>query len=143
MSRMENEFKIDDGILTQISKIDDQQIRIICLLLLQGMEKISQKIDNLVHDEVALRKAVLNGIAHKHEADHDWIDDHKVQTAQNKQILTRAEPIIVWAEAKIKAEKEAEKNKKTLVMRALEAIVTQAGTILATATAVYLGIKVF
>ena len=143
-------FDVKGEILAQISKTGDENLRVVLLLMLgvldasiMGVEKISNKIDNLVNDEVTLRKAVLNELEANHEADHFWISDHKKQSEINMQILSRANRLIPWAEKKILEEEEASRNKKSLFMKALEAIVSQTGTIITTAIAVYLGIKVF
>lgn len=151
-------FELKSEILAQISKTQDENMRIVLLLLLgvleagaegmrqiadsgaEGVQRIAAKIDELRNDEDALRKAVLNGIAATHEDDHHWVAQHRKDVADYDAMMIRAEPLIKWVEQRVKDEQTAKDNRKSLVQRALEAAAAQMGTILITALATYTGL---
>lgn len=139
-------FELKSEILNQISKTQDENMRIVLLLLLgvleagaEGMQQIADKIDELRNDEDALRKTVLNGIANIHEDDHHWLAEHRKGGAECDAMMERAMPVIDWVEQQVKSETEAKANRKSLVQKGLEAAAGQIVTILITALVTYLG----
>ena len=138
-------FELKSEILTRISQTQDENMRIILLLLLGVMEhgadeikKVGDKIDDLKRDEIALRKTVLNGLADTHHDDHLWLTDHRRFSEANQFLIDRAKPCMDWVEEQINLQEEAKQNRKSWLQKAFEGFFNQLGTILATALGTYI-----
>ena len=75
------EMSIKNEILQAIAKTDDQNMKIVLLLMVGLLEEISDKLDN------ELRTTVLNGHSDVHDVHHDWVSKkirEEDETAENK-----------------------------------------------------------
>lgn len=70
---------IKNDIIEAISKTDDQNIKVVLMLLLGVLDAIGGKIDAMRADEVGLRDAVLNGHAVNHDKHHEWVELRMIQ----------------------------------------------------------------
>ncbi len=143
-------FDIKGEILSQIGKTSDETMRTVLLLMLgvldmsvQGIEKLSVKIDNLITDEEALRKTVLNGLAKSHDREHADFREHLRFSEEHREMIERAKPLMAFVEKMMIEQEETKKLKKSLFHKFLETLVDQSGVIIMTALITYLGIKVF
>jgi hypothetical protein len=143
-------FELRSEILSQISKTEDENLRVVLLLLLGVMEfgaeeikKVGEKIDALRNDEDALRRAVLNGLAPTHHDDHEWLAGHRKHNAENQKIIDRAKPLIEWVEAQMAAEDEMRQNRKSFIQKIFEGAANQIGTIAVTVVVTWLALEKF
>ena len=143
-------FELRSEILSQISKTEDENMRVILLLLLGVLEvgaeevkKVGAKIDALRTDEDALRRAVLNGLAPTHHDDHEWLAGHRKHNAENQKIIDRAKPLIEWVESQIEAEEEMRHNRKSFIHKIFEGAANQIGTILVTVIVTWFALEKF
>ena len=143
-------FELRSEILSQISKTEDENMRVILLLLLGVMEfgaeeikKVGEKVDALRTDEDALRRAVLNGLAPTHHEDHEWLAGHRKHNEENLKVLERAKPLITWVESQIEAEEEMRQNRKSFVQKMFEGAANQIGTIAITVLVTWLALEKF
>lgn len=152
----QNRAQLKTEIFRTIQESEDKNLKAVLVLLYGSLEytdsvmqRIETKIDNLRHDEVALKKVVLNGYNDKHHEHHQWLD----HTISNQQFyidfITKATPILEWAEQHRKyyeenikpicawgknsmdREADLQKDKKSLIMKFLGGMVNQLGTALA------------
>jgi len=148
--------QIKEQIFKAIQESEDKNLKTVLALMYGSLEytdeaiqRIEAKLDALRHDESAIKKLVLNGYDSKHHEHHDWLDRRINNDEYMKNLINRAEPILVWAE-KFQAEQEQMKpvcdwaknamseqqalkeDKKTLVMRFLGGAFNQFGTVVAT-----------
>lgn len=128
---MSDRFDVRSEILRAIGKTNDEQMKMVLLLMLGVLEEIGGKIDEFLRDEKTLRDKVLNGHEPQHHAHHDYV----AKCIENK-FLDDCE----WVKRKRKEEEEAEDNKKTLKQQFWEAVVNQAGSIIVVAIATAVGI---
>lgn len=63
-----------DGIVSAIAETDDTKLKVVLMLLLQVVEEVGDKIDEVLDDEKGLRESVLNGYAQVHHKHHEWIE---------------------------------------------------------------------
>lgn len=113
-------FDAKSEILAAIAKTDDQNMKMVLLLLLGVLEEIGGKIDSMRSDEKGLREAVLNGHESVHHEHHEWVA---------RQIKTDCADICGWAKSKMDAEAEAEKDAKADKRIAREAAIRQLVTV--------------
>jgi len=148
---------IKDQIFREIQESEDKNLKAILALMYGSLEytddaiqRIEAKIDSIKHDDVSLKKLVLNGYNDKHQTHHEWLDGRISNDDNIKSLISRAMPIIEWAEKFKEEEKsmrqvcawskatmlediELKKDKKTLVMRFLGGVFNQIGAVVATA----------
>jgi predicted PurR-regulated permease PerM len=143
-------FELKSEIMSEISKTEDERMRVVLLLLLGVMEygaeeiiKVGKKIDELRTDEQALRRTVLNGLAETHHADHEWVNEHKKFSEANQHLINKAKPLMEWVESQIAAEEEMRQNRKTFAQKILEGAANQIGTISVTAIVTYMAMQFF
>jgi hypothetical protein len=143
-------FELRSEILSQISKTEDENMRVILLLLLGVLEvgaeevkKVGEKVDALRTDEDALRRAVLNGLAATHHEDHEWLAGHRKHNLENQKILDRAKPLIEWVEARINDEEEMRHNRKSFIQKIFEGAANQIGTISVTVLVTWIALDKF
>lgn len=111
---MSEAFNVKSAIMEQIAKTNDDNLRIVFVLLLGVLEEIGAKIDNVMRDESTIKRMVLNGHVENHHADHDWIKEHKITEVRNAALIDRAMPLIDWAEkTKSSQEKFADNNRSS------------------------------
>lgn len=127
---MSEHFDVRSEILSQISKTDDENLRVVLLLLLGVLDEIGGKIDTVLADEQSLRQTVLNGHHATHDDDHHWIKARRADDCA---------AACAWAKEKMAAEATAAADRHGIARRFLEAIAAQAGAILATAALVAAG----
>jgi hypothetical protein len=113
-------------IMNAIGKTDDHNLKMVLLLMLGVMEEIGTKIDSIYEDKDYLRSTVLNGHADIHHSDHEWIRHYRVEDVQRLNIISRVEPVMVWAESKIQEEKESKKVLKNSISVILTGIAEKA-----------------
>ncbi len=65
-----------------LAEENDPKFRAIIMLMLATIEDIGRKIDDFRNDEKSLRDAVLNGHAHVHDSDHEWIEGWRNRDAE-------------------------------------------------------------
>lgn len=126
-------------ILAQIALANDETQRNFLILLLgildqqkaQYME-LNKKLDTIIGDEKAMRTAVLNGHAETHHEDHDYVKELRSFKSTRKVIDQ-------WAVLRMQAEKEAAEQTKTLRQKFAEAVIAQAGTLVAALLAGLMG----
>lgn len=103
-------FDVAAELKIQIAKEDDGNRRNILMLLLgvleaniEGMNRLSRKLDDLRNDEQSLRTAVLNGHEARHHVHHDWVEER-----MNSSCAEACE----WAESKRLEEIDDKKSAK-------------------------------
>lgn len=128
---MSDRFDVRSEILRAIGKTNDEQMKMVLLLMLGVLEEIGGKIDEFLRDEKTLRDKVLNGHEPMHHAHHDHVA---------KCIEAKCFDDCEWVKRKRKEEEETEDNKKTLKQQFWEAVVNQAGSIIVVAIATAVGV---
>lgn len=131
------DFNVRSAILAEIAKTDDSHLKTILLLMFgvleqgeKGLQRIEQKIDKVLKDEQAIKKLALNGHEMNHHEHHDWIAD-RIKNGGHCQ----------WAIKKQQQEAEATQNKKSLVMKFMESIVSHVGTAVAVGLIAYFTLR--
>jgi len=80
-----SDHTIKAQIMAVISKTDNTEMKLVMLLMLQVVDEIGGKIDNVLSDEKQMREAVLNGHAPVHHDHHVWIEGKiKTEAEQEK-----------------------------------------------------------
>ena len=125
---MTTPFNVRSEILSAIAKTNDENLKMILLLMLGVLEEIGSKIDTVISDEQALRQTVLNGHEPVHHAHHDWV---ALRIAHQG----RCE----WANKQIAEQAETLATKKSLASKFAESLINQLGTVIITALAVAAG----
>jgi hypothetical protein len=64
---------IKDEIVSAIAKTNDDNMKVVLLLLLTVVSEIGDKIEKMRTDEQGLRAVVLNGHEPVHHTHHEWI----------------------------------------------------------------------
>lgn len=64
---------IKNDIVAAIAKTNDENMKVVLMLLLGVVSEIGDKIEAMRRDEEGLRDAVLNGHKPVHHAHHEWI----------------------------------------------------------------------
>lgn len=155
--RSSNKSIVRDQIFKAIQESEDKNLKAILALMYGSLEytdeaigRIEAKIDSLRHDETALKKLVLNGYNDKHHDHHSWLDRRIANDGYMKGFVQRAEPLLnwveqykleyeeikpicAWAKEAMEEHKVAKEDKKTLIMRFIGSVLSQIGTIIATA----------
>lgn len=130
---MSDKFDVRSEILRAIGKTNDEQMKMVLLLMLGVLEEIGGKIDEFLRDEKTLRDKVLNGHEPNHHKHHDWVEAQmRVENARG--------PVCEWAKRKMLDEMEDANTKKTLKQQFWEAVVNQAGSIIVVAIATAVGV---
>lgn len=80
-----SDHTIKAQIMSAISKTDNTEMKLVMLLMLQVVDEIGGKIDNVLADEKQMREAVLNGHAPVHHAHHEWIGEKIKKEADQEQ----------------------------------------------------------
>jgi len=155
--RGNNKSLVKEQVFKAIQESEDKNLKAVLALMYGSLEytdetiqRIEAKIDSIKHDDVSLKKLVLNGYNDKHHDHHSWLDRRINNDKFYNDFIERATPILVWAEQHQKEQEEiapvyawakqsmtesqeAKKDKKTLVMRFLGGAFNQMGTVVATA----------
>lgn len=79
---------IKDDIVAAIAKTNDDNMKVVLLLLLSVVSDIGDKIEAMRRDEKGLRDAVLNGHEPVHHAHHEWIS-RKIQDEADQAIADK------------------------------------------------------
>ena len=125
---MSQPFNVRSEILGAIAKTNDENLKMILLLMLGVLEEICSKIDTVISDEKTLKEMVLNGHTDQHHAHHDWI-------AQRIAHQGRCE----WANKEIAKQADAAAAKKGAIKTFLNTAVQQITLVAITAIAAAAG----
>lgn len=85
--------KLRGELMAQIAQTNDQSMKIILLFMLNMLDEIVDRIDEILDDERGLRETVLNGHEPVHHAHHEWVaarikqeeDDAKAAADEKKE----------------------------------------------------------
>lgn len=120
----DKDFDVRAEIMKSISATDDSKDRSMLMLMLGVLERVEQ----LLTDDEAMRKRVLNGNYAQHSDDHAWLTELRVK-------MDGMEEVCAYSRARMRRETDRSGRVRRLVDRALE----HAVTVSLTATALYLG----
>ena len=154
---LDDRSSVKDQIFKAIQDSENKDLKAILAMMYgsltytdEAVNRIEQKIDALRHDEITLKKLVLNGYNDKHHIHHEWLDRRMGRDVFLNEFMEGAVPAIEWVEGYKLKEKEVEpictwakqtmtesaelkKDKKALFMKFLSGAVNHVGTALATA----------
>lgn len=105
-------FDVKSEILSAIAKTNDDNMKMLLLLMLGVLEEIGGKVDTVLKNENAMRTMVLNGHAPKHHDHHDWVEKRMNRDGE-------LEPLIYWAAEKMRQEKEDSRNVRKMMLDAV------------------------
>jgi hypothetical protein len=104
-----------DELRDAILQADNPKDRAMLLIMQRVLARVEEKLD----DDKRIRDIALNGHADRHHIHHDHIE------------TCIQHDCFAWIRSKQQEEAESEQTKKSLTQKFLEAIVAQAGTIVA------------
>lgn len=147
--RRGSQFNVRSQIMRLIDAENDHKARNQLMLMLgiieamdAGFARVEKKIDIVLKDEEAIKRIALNGLVPTHHDDHDWLKVHRRDHVEvYRPLLERAAPMLEWMEGFKQRQEEAEKDKKTLAMRFLSAIVSHIGTAIGVAIVAWVALK--
>ena len=105
-------FNVKSEILSAIGKTNDENMKMLLLLMLGVLEEIGGKVDTVLNNENALRGLVLNGHAPIHHDHHNWIEKRIARDGE-------LEPLIRWAAEKVRQESEDHRNVRKMFLDAI------------------------
>jgi hypothetical protein len=111
-----------------IAAADDPKDRAMLLI----MQRVLARVEEMMNDATKMRSKVLNGHEPNHHDDHNWVQEMRKRNCSE---------LCDWAEKQREAQKTLADDKKSLLMKFLESIVSHVGTAVAVVLIAYFAFK--
>lgn len=126
-------FNVKSEILAAIAKTNDENMKMILLLMLGVLEEIGSKVDAVLKDEQSLRDTVLNGHAMNHDRHHEWVE--------RRMAANHCEQVCGWAKNKMILEDDEKKANITSARRIRDNLIERAGWLVLCGLIAWMGLK--
>jgi hypothetical protein len=111
-----------------IAAADDPKDRAMLLI----MQRVLARVEEMMNDTTKMKTNVLNGHEPNHHEDHDWVQGMRKRNCHE---------MCDWVVTFKKEQEQSALDKKSLLMKFLEAIVSHVGTAVAVGLIAYFAFK--